>query len=227
MASYNGERYIKRQLISILNQLSDNDEIIICDDSSTDNTLVVIDQLCDKRINVFSNSSRSGPVKNFEQAIKLAKGDYIFLADQDDIWLPDKISVTRTLLNEYDLVLTDCWVVNEKDVTIHKSFFKHRGSLPGFWHNFYKNSYMGCCMAFRRDILFYILPFPDKIHMHDWWIGLLVEIKGAVCFYPHPMIKYVRHGNNASPTGENQYGIVKKFKNRLFLLINVFIRVIT
>ncbi|WP_240543517.1 glycosyltransferase family 2 protein [Spirosoma foliorum] len=219
MATYNGELYIERQLKSILQQLDINDEIIISDDGSTDKTLQIIDGFADRRIKVFVNKKRRGPVGNFENALLNSCGQYIYLADQDDIWLPDKISTINSLLKNHDLVLADCEVVDQNGNLLQASFFEHRGSSPGFWNNLYRNSYMGCCMAFRREILDYVLPFPSKIHMHDWWIGLLVEAKGRVIFYEEPLIKYVRHGGNASPTGEVGYGFYRKFSNRLFLLV--------
>ena len=218
MATYNGEKYIHKQLESILQQLMPGDEIVVSDDQSTDKTLAIIDSLADSRIKVSQNCGLKGPLGNFEQAIKRAKSSFIILADQDDVWLPGKVDAMRLLLQDNDLVLSDCQVINGNGELIHASFFKHRRSHPGFWKNLYRNSYVGCCMAFRRDILTYVLPFPSQIHMHDWWIGLLVEAKGKVCFYPKPLIHYVRHGNNASPTGETGYSLSKKLHNRLILL---------
>ncbi len=218
MATYNGERFIRQQLLSILSQLSLKDEVVISDDGSTDTTLEIIDQLADQRIKVSTNTGYPGPMGNFEQAIMKASHSLILLADQDDIWLPDKVDKIRELLKSNDLVLSDCQVVNEKGVVIHESFFRYRGSKPGFWNNVYRNSYVGCCMAFRKEITEYILPFPQRVHMHDWWIGLLVELKGHVCFYPKPLIRYVRHGNNASPTGEKGYGMIERLRNRFFLV---------
>ncbi len=218
IASYNGEKYILRQLRSILCQLSDEDEVIISDDNSSDSTFSIVNSIGDHRIKISHNTGNSGPVGNFEQAFKMASGDYIYVADQDDIWDQDKIETTKNLLLSYDLILTDCTVVDTIGTILSQSFFEKRGSRPGFWYNFYKNSYMGCCMAFRREVLEYALPFPKKIHMHDWWIGLLVEAKGKVFFYNKSTIQYVRHGNNASPTGERGYNVVKRFVNRLFIL---------
>ena len=218
MATYNGEKFIERQLVSILYQLNSDDEVIISDDNSSDNTLTIIKSLGDNRIKVSTNQGHPGPLGNFEHAIKQAEGDFILLADQDDEWLPDKVSTLRALLQNHDVVLSDCQVINEKNEIIHPSFFAFRKSKPGFWHNLLRNSYVGCCMAFRRDILTYVLPFPSKIHMHDWWIGLLVEAKGSVYFYARPLIYYVRHGSNASPTGESGYGWLKRLQNRFYLL---------
>lgn len=225
IASYNGEQFIEKQLISILSQLKDHDEVIVSDDGSTDETVSVINRLKDERVTVSLNNGARGPVGNFEETLKRATGDFVFLADQDDVWLPGKVSSMISLLHSYDLVLSDCVVVNRKGEVIQPSFFKFRRSRPGFWFNVYRNSYMGCCMAFRREVLNYVLPFPNHIHMHDWWIGLMVEAKGNVYFYTQPTIHYVRHGANASPTGENGYGLVKRMSNRLNLLVNVFKRI--
>ena len=82
-------------------------------------------------------------------------------------------------------------------------------------------------MAFRREVLTYALPFPIHVHMHDWWIGLLVEAKGRVFFYPKTLIKYVRHGANASPTGETGYKWTRRLFNRFLLLLQVVKRLVS
>ena len=227
MATYNGERFVARQLQSILAQLADTDEVIVSDDSSTDRTVAIIRQVDDPRIRLLEKQTFRSPLLNFEHVLKQATGTYVFLADQDDIWMPDKVSSVLPLLIQYDLVLTDCRVVTETNEQLSPSFFKDRGSQPGFWRNLYKNSYVGCCMAFRRDVLTYALPFPRTIHMHDWWLGLLAEAKGDVYFYPKPLIDYVRHGGNASPTGERGYGPGKRLRNRFVLLLEVIKRLAT
>lgn len=221
IATYNGAAFIERQLKSILIQLHSLDEVIVSDDNSTDATCQLVKSLNDPRIRLIMNSGRKGPVGNFENALRLASGNFIFLADQDDEWLPDKVSETVAFLKIHDLVLSDCRVVDKSGGLIHESFFRLRKSRPGFWANLYKNSYNGCCMAFRRDVLDYALPFPPTIHMHDWWIGLLVEAKGRTYFYPKPLINYTRHGGNASPTGEEGYGFKTKIANRLLLFISI------
>ena len=217
MATYNGELYVGEQISSILAQLGPNDEIIVSDDASVDSTLAIIRSFKDPRISIIQGPAIGSAMKNFESALCCANGKYIFLCDQDDTWLPDKIQRVTTLLTEHDLVLTDCKVVDQAGQTIHDSFFKLRGSQPGFLRNLFKNSYIGCCMAFRREVLSYALPFPTSIYMHDWWIGLLVERLGHVYFYPQPLIAYRRHGNNASPTGEQAYHWKRQLSNRLIL----------
>lgn len=224
MATYNGQFHLQRQLESILKQLKDTDEVIISDDNSTDNTKQVIDAFNDGRIRFFINKGQNGPVGNFQNAIKQADGDYIFLADQDDVWLPHKVEVTIELLSRYDLVLSNCTVVDYSLNVIHHSFFEIRNSQEGFFRNLLRNSYMGCCMAFRRQVLSYSIPFPQKIYMHDWWIGLITELKGRVYFCDDPLILYVRHGTNASPTGENSYPFGKQLKNRVNMIMAIVSR---
>lgn len=226
MATYNGEKHVVRQISSILKQLGLQDELVISDDKSTDKTCELIKSIQDNRIRFYTNKGIAGPVGNFQNVLSLATGDFIFLCDQDDVWLPNKVSETVKLLKTYDLVLSDCTIVDEQLNVLDRSFFKKRGSTQGLVHNFFKNSYMGCCMAFRKNVLTYALPFPTAIYMHDWWIGLLAEIKGTVYFHPVPLILYVRHGSNASPTGEGSYGWLAKLRNRIGLFFNVLRRLI-
>src|SRR5687768_2114930 len=113
IATYNGEKYNTEQLESILRQLPSDAEVIISDDSSTDNTLQIIDSFNDSRIHVWPNQKFRSPIFNFENALKHSHGDYIFLSDQDDIWMPDRIKKMLPLLNEFDLVVSDCKVVND------------------------------------------------------------------------------------------------------------------
>lgn len=93
VATYNGEMYIRQQLQSILCQLADSDEVIISDDGSTDGTLTVIREINDKRIRLIDGPRRQSPTLNFENALRQAKGDHIFLSDQDDVWKPEKVAV--------------------------------------------------------------------------------------------------------------------------------------
>ncbi|GAB2520337.1 glycosyltransferase family 2 protein [Spirosoma aerophilum] len=226
MATYNGSKYVIRQIDSIIDQLGVDDEIVVSDDNSTDDTYDVILAMNDKRIKIVKNNILyKGPLANFENALKHAKGEYIFLSDQDDIWASNKIEIMTQKLEFYDLVLSDCEVVDESINVIIPSFFDFRHSRSGIFRNLYKNSYIGCCMAFRREVLKYALPFPASIHMHDWWIGLLVEARGNVCFVHQPLMKYVRHGNNASPTGEvSSYTVSEQVRTRLLLSWHLFKR---
>ena len=111
IATYNGSRFIDRQLRSILCQLGPDDEVVVSDDGSADDTLSIIRQFGDSRIRIIDGPHRHSPIWNFEKAMQAAKGDYIFLSDQDDEWLPSKVKVSMTYLQEYDCIVSDNRVV--------------------------------------------------------------------------------------------------------------------
>lgn len=200
MATYNGAEFVEEQLRSILASPR-VDEVIVSDDGSSDGTLARIAALGDPRVRVVPGP-RAGLIRNFENALSQARGDVVFLADQDDVWLPQKVDVVLRALENADVVVTDCSVVDAKLNIIEPSFFRQRGSGPGFARNLLRNSYVGCCMALRRRVLDRALPFPAGIPMHDWWIGLLAERTARIAFVDTPLMLYRRHGGNASPTGE-------------------------
>lgn len=222
MATYNGEKYITEQLDSILCQLSDEDELIISDDGSNDNTLKIISDYTVKFKNIILiDGPKQGVVKNFENALKHAKGDYIFLTDQDDVWKKNKI---QTMLKYF--ISTDCQVIlHDADIidaefnVISESFYIHRGSKHGLLRNIYKNSYLGCCMAFKKNILNEALPFPSNIEMHDWWIGLIGESNKSTLLISEKLILYRRHENNVSSF--HHHPLPKMIFNRLWLLLQL------
>lgn len=220
MATYNGEKYIKEQIDSILKIMTSEDELIISDDGSTDNTLNIISKYNDERIKVVKGP-HNGVKQNFANAIENASGKYIFLSDQDDIWKDNKI---ERVLNEFEtnnvsVVIHDAEVIDENLKVIIPSFFKHRNSGKGIIKNIYKNTYIGCCMAFNSDLKKYILPIPNDIEMHDQWIGILAETKGnGSAFIKEKLIKYRRHGNNVSQM--KHYSVLRMIKNRIIFIIN-------
>ena len=172
IAIYNGEKYIREQLESILPQLSPQDEVIVSDDGSTDDTVNIIQALGDKRIRIIKGPRLHSPTFNFEHAIKEAKGDYLFLADQDDVWKEDKVSTCLKWLQSYDCVVSDAEVTSENLVVIAPSLYQLLGIKKGRIYNaLCKNGYTGCCMAFNRKVKEAVLPFPKDIAMHDIWIG--------------------------------------------------------
>ncbi|PSW74721.1 alpha-L-Rha alpha-1,3-L-rhamnosyltransferase [Photobacterium sp. GB-50] len=223
LASYNGHKYIKEQLLSILKQLSDDDELIISDDGSTDSTISIIESIGDPRVKLF-NGPQTGLIDNFFNALSLAKGDIIFLADQDDIWLPNKVEkyCIEFEHKNADLVLSDCSIVDENKNVLFPSFFEVNGSDRGLLKNIIKNSYLGCCMAFRRELLDSILENKayGNIPMHDWYIGLVAECLNLnIIFLSEPMLLYRRHGNNVSPSGE-------KSKNSIWVKLSYRVKLI-
>lgn len=222
VATYNGEKYIKDELYSILCQLSQEDEIIISDDGSTDDTLACVESLNDSRIVVVKNKKHSplkkpawNVAKNFENALSYAKGDYIFLADQDDVWMPNKVSTCITALQEVDLVIHNMsYCYGDNLVDLHKLHWQGKFRF----HNYFllKGKYYGCCMAFKKNVLGWSLPFPENLLLHDFWIGIMAELCGRVRFISQPLIKYRLHDNNVSSTSSNSF--VEKFLYRGYII---------
>ena len=204
MATYNGERYLRAQLESILPQLGVEDEIVVQDDCSIDATPALLESFADTRIRVARNPENLGVIRTVENALSRAKGAYIFLSDQDDIWLPGRIERALAMLGQYDLVVVNCRVVDEKLQTINDNFFTLLGSRPGFLRNLYRNTFLGCCMSFRRGLLERALPFPLRIPMHDMWIGMVATVWGRVYFHREPLVLYRRHGAAVTSTATNR-----------------------
>lgn len=227
MPTYNGANYIKEQIESILAQLKEDDELIISDDSSSDSTVSIVEAFNDRRIKILKNNQFRSPIFNLENALKHATGDFFFLADQDDIWLEDKIDTVLNSLKNFNVVVSDCQLIDCSGTLLHSSFYNMRGSGSGFLKNIYKNSYLGCCMAFDKKIFNAILPFPRGIAMHDMWIGLLAELIGKPKFIPDKLILYRRHGSNFSPTAESStFSAFYQLSYRIQLCWYLFLRYI-
>ncbi|MBD5329863.1 MAG: glycosyltransferase family 2 protein [Bacteroides sp.] len=220
MATYNGERYLRQQVDSILRQLGDNDELIVSDDGSDDATLDILRSYSDPRLKLYSNEMGRGVNGNFETAVSHASGDYLFLSDQDDVWLEGKVRECVSALKDADCVVHDCIVTDGEGNVTSDSFFRLRGSGPGFWKNLYRNSYLGCCMAFRREVLQYALPYPKPLPVfQEGWIASLAEIKGRVRFIPFKGIFFRRHDGNASFTAnKSRFTLRKQISYRVSLL---------
>lgn len=216
IATYNGEHYIERQVTSILSQLGPDDEVVVSDDGSTDNTLLILKQINDNRVRIIDGPHRHSPTWNFERALSEAKGDYIFMADQDDVWQPEKVKVSMAYLQKYDCVVSDNTTVAADGSIIEDSFFAANHTRPGKIYNLLvKNGYLGCCMAFRRNVLEASLPFPHDIPMHDIWIGNVAAFRFSLCFIPEKLMCYNRHGDNASSASEpSPYSIWQKLNFR-------------
>ncbi|MFD1466119.1 glycosyltransferase [Lapidilactobacillus mulanensis] len=206
MATYNGQATIERQLRSILPQLSNTDEVLIVDDQSSDDTIQIINdvfQESDIPHQIFINQVNQGPIASFERAITKAKGDYIYLSDQDDQWFSNKISVCQATfkLNKSDLVVHDAIVVDKNLQVIDNSWnhYNHNNVDQGVLGNLIKNGYTGAMMAFTNKVKQAILPFPRTIAMHDQWIFLVTKKnRYRIDSIKEPLMNYVRHGNNVT-----------------------------
>lgn len=208
LATYNGEKYIREQLDSIIPQLSLEDEIIISDDGSTDDTLKIIKSYNDKRIKIVTpkrDKKRLDKVQlvttNFENGLSNAKGEYIFLSDQDDVWHPDRVKIMMDYLKNkgYDYVESDCIVTDSDLIPLSNTRFPHNyhynkwKSLLGF------TPFQGSASAFKREILDLALPFPHGIQSHDRWIGWIASFKFRTLIpLNKPLLYYRRHDSNVS-----------------------------
>lgn len=234
IATFNGEDYIEQQLNSIRFQLNDFDEIIISDDGSTDNTVEIIKALKDHRIQIYKNRKKKFNYghyyvsANFENALKKSNGDIIFLADQDDIWCPNRLEVSLKYLNDYDLVINNAFVIDENGKLLENTFFDDNMIFPrGIINNIISPKYHGCCMAFHKSVLEYALPFPSKLILHDSWIGMLTEYFGKVTYINDNLIFYRRHFSNASfLEGKSKNSLLFKIVYRIELLSSYFIRIL-
>lgn len=225
IATYNGEKYIREQVKSILGQLESDDEIVISDDGSKDNTIDILESFYDKRIKIYYNQGRHGVVPNFENALRHTQGDFIFLSDQDDVWNPNKVRLCIEALSNVDLVIHNSDVVFEDDSNRHEDFFKLRHSGSGYLKNLYKNTYVGSCMSFKKDVKDYVLPFPKHILWHDMWIGLMVEKRGNTKFINDKLLYYRRHADNTSATSEkSNFSKWVQLKYRLQMLYYTIVR---
>lgn len=203
IATYNGEKYIEEQLVSILNQSMRVDEIIISDNISTDNTLEIIKKLNDSRIKICSYDKKNRVALNFENALKKCSGDIIFLSDQDDVWDFKKVEICVDSLKENDLVVHNA-KLNDKN------FFEENGVRKNILTNIYKSSFLGCCMCFKKNILEKALPFPKefdtdkkpRMHGHDTWLGMIALLNKRVKFLNECLIFYRRHDFNVSESSE-------------------------
>lgn len=207
LATYNGEKYLKEQLDSILNQTYSNFRLIISDDCSNDNTKHILEEYKqkDNRIEVYYQNENLGYVKNFEFLLEKVENEIYALSDQDDIWLPKKLEkyIENMESNNSDLVFGDLIVVDEKGQEINKSFWKLKGFSKKIkkdknYKGLQLNNYItGCTILSKKEFLKYILPLPEaKYIIHDYWISIVVSAKGKISHIDKPYIKYRQHSNN-------------------------------
>lgn len=228
MAVFNGEKYIKEQVDSILVQLQSDDELIVSVDKCTDNTVEILQAIKeqDNRLRVFNNPYKPGVVKNFQNAVEHCSGDIIFYSDQDDVWMLNKIGLVRRKFEDkkvaaviHDASLTDSTL----NVTTPSTFKLRGGVRTTFWGNFVRLSYIGCCMAFRAAYKGVVVPIPTIYRSHDWWTGCLLACgKTKMEVIDKPLILHRNHDNNATPKKRPSIGY--QLQVRWIILKNVILR---
>ncbi len=227
LATYNGEKFIKEQIDSILNQTYQDFNLIISDDCSKDGTRDILKEYekKDSRIKVFFQSKNLGYVKNFEFLLNEVESEYYMLSDQDDVWLPEKIEKSYNCLidNKADLVFSDLEVVDRKLNTTFKSFndlmkyTKKAKKYEDYRLEYLYNCVTGCTLLTKSKFLKKILPLPNESEyvIHDFWIPLIVSMNGKVKYLNEPLIKYRQHGHNqvGAKTKGNGYKRFEDMRN--------------
>lgn len=230
IATFNGAEFIKEQLDSILSQIKEDDEIVVSDDGSTDDTVKIIESYNDGRIKVLRHQkirtkySFDYTTHNFENAIINCRGDQVMLSDQDDVWLPEKYELTLAKLKEYDIVLSDCKIVDKELKVKKESKFDGSNINPRIINNLIKNKHIGCCMAFNRSVISIVLPFPKYGVAQDFWIAVYGGLFFRVGYINHPLILYRRHEGNVSETGKKSNNSVGVKIGYRFYMIKALLR---
>jgi glycosyltransferase involved in cell wall biosynthesis len=220
MCTYNGEKFIEKQLLSILNQTYTNIEIIIVDDGSSDSTIDIIKKISDTYncIKLYQNKFNLGFIKNFEKAISLSKGDYISLSDQDDIWEFNKIERLINKIENTDslLIYSNALLVDDNLISSNKTLLDEIIPIQGKNNLYflYNNSISGNTMLFKKDLLIKVLPFPEDIVFHDLWISFVASCYSDICYIDEPLIKYRQHSNNITDI-DKRNKIPKNYKKKI------------
>ena len=204
MAAYNGEKYIRKQIDSIVQQLKNEDEIVISYDNSDDKTLEIIKDYAknDSHVKVVINPN-PGLFNNFENAIRNCSNEYIFISDQDDIWDEHKREVVMKIFEDkdVDMVIHNGVHIDENDKVISKDFFTMFHITENIFTNFAKPRYSGCCIAFTKKLAEIIVPIPHKVGAYDHWIGMVGQKFGKVVFTDKVLLYHRLHGDNyTTPT---------------------------
>ena len=212
MATHNGERYLFEQMQSVLMQSYKNIEVLVVDDASTDRTLALLKDFSDidPRISIHPSDRNLGFVANFERGLTLAKGEFIALSDQDDVFHRDTIELLVKLLQSNprtDMVISDLNLIDENNNIFIKSMWHYNKLHPESGHPFqqliYKNFATGCAMMIRRRLLDSALPFPTCCSVHDWWLAVLAasEGRGGILLVEKPLTSYRQHASNVVGAG--------------------------
>jgi glycosyltransferase involved in cell wall biosynthesis len=227
MATCNGEKYLEQQIQSILNQTLKADELIVCDDHSTDGTRDILEKYRQlSKLTYVINTSRLGVINNFVKAVSLAKlGNYISLADQDDNWMPDKLEKTAQLLANIDggstpcMVYSDLMLVDADEKLLNVSFWNEVGQQEKYQHNLqtllFGQFVNGCTTLMNPALRQMFRDIPSKVRFHhDDWLALAAFAFGKVACIKEPLVKYRKHQNNvtikADTKPRNRFRILKE-----------------
>lgn len=214
LATYNGERFIRQQMDSILAQTLSDFEVVICDDCSADSTIQILTEYAsaDSRIKIFKNEHNLGFKKNFEKIISLCKGEFIAFCDQDDIWEPDHLQILIQEIDSNDCVCGNALLIDSKGDSLRQTMREiipirilPQNTEDFFSHEVYGNIVQGAASMIRQSLVKEILPIPDSVVYHDWWIALNASKNNGCKYVDRIILKYRQH--ESSITNKKNFGI--------------------
>jgi glycosyltransferase involved in cell wall biosynthesis len=209
MATYNGEKYLREQIESILSNTYTEWHLSIYDDGSIDQTFSIIKEYEEKypgKITGYKNKENLGVKHNFLNAIKKEEYDYIMFCDQDDVWLSDKIEITYQKMLDVEnknpfipiTIFTDATLVDEKLNVLYDSYFRTSNldvKKVDLSHILMENKLIGCTVMINKEVI-QQLKIPTSPRMHDWWIAIITSSFGKIEFLDRPTILYRQHAAN-------------------------------
>ena len=198
MATYNGEKYLREQVDSLLAQSYPSLEFVFVDDASSDSSLEILRHYAsqDERIHLVANPINQGLLATFETGIRAAKGEMIALSDQDDVWMPEKISLLASAIGSHSLIYADSALTNAAGTVTGKfSDRNHLCHYPTALHYVFGTKAMGHAMLFKREIIDIALPFPDYVG-HDYILGFAGAALNGVAYLPATLVNYRQHSTN-------------------------------
>ncbi|HEX6913976.1 MAG TPA: glycosyltransferase family 2 protein [Chitinophagaceae bacterium] len=219
MATYNGERYLREQLDSILQQTWQNMELVIVDDGSSDGTVDIIReyQAAWSFIHLHRNETNLGVTKTFEKAISLCTGEYIALSDQDDLWMPAKIETLVAHIGDHDAVYSNTVLVNSEGKLLGKTF-KDLMNLKSYYHGapfLLSNTVAGHTMMLKRSFAQSILPFPPELFF-DLWIAFNAASGNGLKYVDEGLVHYRQHGGNVVGTRHSSNKRTRKSRQQQY-----------
>lgn len=212
LCTCNGEKYLRQQLDSLTQQSYLPAEVVICDDHSEDNTLLILKQFIEEApfpTALRINKKRIGIVENFSQAISLCKGEYVAICDQDDLWIPERIKLGLAAMAEAEkmygtnipfLIHSDLKVIDNDGKLLAPSYMKMRRirhyDQEALRKLMLQNFVTGCTVLLNRPLVELALPIPGEAYMHDWWLALVAAAAGKIIYLEQPTVFYRQHSSN-------------------------------
>jgi glycosyltransferase involved in cell wall biosynthesis len=206
LCTYNGERFLREQMDSLVQQSWDHLEIVVCDDVSTDGTVALLQEYVakDNRVRLYCNTENLRLTKNVEKALGLCRGEYLMLCDQDDIWLPDKVASMMAAIGDEVLLYADSLLVNDTGQSLHKRISDLRRMYTGSDTKGFvlSNCVWGHAILLHRSLLAKALPIPADLP-HDSWIGFVAASVQRIRYHDVALTLYRQHGDTVTSTLPN------------------------